>query len=96
MQGRLCQELILADIVMMGPRHAGTFRLVFMSRSFFSDDPIVSTEVLFDSLFCCLFEECQRMTFPHINLKKIASAFTCENGRLGQMIDLEFRTVCEI
>ena len=39
-QGRLCQELILTDIVMIGPRRAGTFRLVSMSRSFFSDDPI--------------------------------------------------------
>ena len=29
------------DIVMMGPRRAGTFRLVFMSRSFFSDDPVL-------------------------------------------------------
>ena len=36
----------------------------------------------------------QNITFPHINLKKIASAFTCENGTLGRMIDSEFRTLC--
>ena len=37
----------------------------------------------------------ENKTFPHINLKKIASAFTCENGRLGRMIDSEFRALCE-
>ena len=37
----------------------------------------------------------QNITFSHINVKKIASAFTCENGRLGQMIKSEFRALCE-
>ena len=37
----------------------------------------------------------QNITFSHINVKKIASAFTCENGRLGQMIKSEFRAFCE-
>ena len=37
----------------------------------------------------------QDRTFSHINLKKIASAFTYENGRQGRMIESEFCALCE-